>query len=59
MKYILSIVLVSSVALLSACSPKVGSEDWCTALEEKPKGDWTANEGGDYAKYCVFGAEPE
>lgn len=21
-------------------------------MDEKPKGDWTANEAGDYAKHC-------
>jgi hypothetical protein len=24
-------------------------------MEEKPKGDWTANEAADYAKNCVGG----
>ncbi len=40
--------------LMTACSPEVGSEAWCNALQEKPKGDWTANEATDYAKHCVF-----
>jgi len=39
---------------LSACSPEVGSEDWCEQLKEKPKGDWTANEAGDFAKHCIL-----
>ena len=39
---------------LSACSPDVGSEDWCKELKEKPKGDWTANEAGDFAKNCIL-----
>ncbi len=41
-------------ALVTACSPEVGSEKWCAALKEKPKGDWTANEASDFAKHCVF-----
>lgn len=39
---------------LSACAPKVGSDAWCKKMEEKAKGDWTANEAGEYAKNCVF-----
>lgn len=39
---------------LAGCAPEVGSEKWCAKLQEKPKGDWTANEAGDYAKNCVF-----
>jgi len=39
---------------LIACSAEVGSEKWCNNLEQKPKGDWTANEAADYAKHCIF-----
>ena len=39
---------------LSACSPEVGSKEWCEELKEKPKGDWTANEAADFAKHCIF-----
>jgi len=39
---------------LSGCSPEVGSEKWCQNMENKPKGDWTANEATDYAKHCLF-----
>ncbi|MCH4295874.1 DUF3012 domain-containing protein [Shewanella sp. 3B26] len=42
------------VAGLAACAPEVGSEAWCKKMEEKPKGDWSANEAADYAKHCVF-----
>ena len=42
------------VAWVSACSPEVGSERWCKAMADKPKGDWTANEAAEYAKSCVF-----
>jgi hypothetical protein len=36
-----------------ACAP-VGSEAWCEKMKNKPKGDWTANEAGDYALHCVL-----
>jgi hypothetical protein len=39
---------------LIACSAEVGSDEWCESLENKPKGDWTANEATDYAKHCLF-----
>jgi Protein of unknown function (DUF3012) len=54
MKAIYSVVVVAFALLLSACAPEVGSEDWCSALKEKPKGDWTTNEAKDFAKHCIF-----
>ena len=39
---------------LIACSAEVGSDEWCEDLEQKLKGDWTANEATDYAKHCIF-----
>lgn len=51
-------IIIPFFALLSvflvACSPEVGSDAWCKAMKEKPKGDWTANEASDFAKHCVF-----
>lgn len=51
------LVLAFTAGLLAACAPEVGSEKWCQQLEDKPKGDWTANEAGNYAKHCVFGSK--
>ena len=48
---VLGLVLIT---LLSGCAPEVGSEKWCKQMEDKAKGDWTANEAADYAKHCVF-----
>lgn len=49
------IVSIFAVSLLvAACAPEVGSEAWCEAMKEKPKGDWTANETMEYGKSCVF-----
>ena len=48
-----TLLLVSVLLGLGACA-EVGSERWCKNLEEKPKGDWTANEAADYAKHCIF-----
>lgn len=47
------ILFIMSTFLL-ACSPDVGSKEWCKELKEKSKGDWTANELTDYTKHCIF-----
>ena len=39
---------------LAACSPEVGSKEWCADLKEKPKGDWTSNEAAEFAKNCLL-----
>jgi hypothetical protein len=48
------VVLVAMLALAGGCAPKVGSDAWCEDMNEKPKGDWSANEATDYAKNCLF-----
>lgn len=40
--------------LLAACSPEVGSKEWCADMKAKPKGDWSANEVAAFAKSCVL-----
>ncbi len=51
-------LILSTAAILSlgltACSPEVGSDKWCQQMEDKPKGDWTANQAADYTKHCIF-----
>ena len=42
------------IAVCAGCAPEVGSDAWCEDLKAKPKGDWTANEAGDYTKHCIF-----
>jgi len=32
----------------------IGSEEWCEKLSKKPKGEWTGDEAGSYAKHCVM-----
>ena len=46
-------------ATLAACAPKVGSERWCEAMQDKPKGDWSSNDAAAFAKHCVLGLKPE
>jgi hypothetical protein len=49
-----TVVLVGALAFLAACSPAVGSKEWCDDMKQKPKGDWSANEAADFAKHCVL-----
>ena len=49
-----TLALIAALTGLAACAPEVGSERWCTAMDEKPKGDWTANEALDYAEHCLI-----
>jgi hypothetical protein len=54
MKYVSKALLLTSLLLLGACEPEVGSDAWCEKMAEKPKGEWTASEAGDYTKHCIF-----
>ena len=40
--------------VLSACSPEVGSDNWCEDLKEKDKGDWILDETAEYARNCIL-----
>ena len=53
-KGFLMITVMGSLVSIGGCAPEVGSEAWCEELKEKSKGEWTANETGDFAKHCVF-----
>lgn len=46
--------VVAALAWLSGCAPEVGSERWCQAMRDKPRGDWSANEALEFAKSCVL-----
>ncbi len=39
---------------LAGCAPEIGSDAWCAEMKAKPKGEWTVNEAGDFARHCVF-----
>ncbi len=47
-------IMVAQTGAFAACSPEVGSKDWCADMKAKPKGDWSANEAADFAKICVL-----
>lgn len=52
MKKIISACLFAF--LVTACSPEIGSKDWCADMKKKDKGDWTATQAKDYTKHCLF-----
>lgn len=52
-KYIL-LGCIPFMMLLTACTPDVGSPEWCNQMDQKVKGDWSANEAAEYAKNCIF-----
>ncbi len=51
MKYIL---LIISVAFLTACSVEPGSEEWCEMKAEQSKSDWTASDARTYTMKCII-----
>ena len=46
--------VLGAIAWLAGCAPEVGSERWCQAMRDKPRGDWSANEALEFAKSCVL-----
>jgi hypothetical protein len=53
-RFAILVLALIAIGGLSACSPEVGSKEWCEDMKEKPKGDWSANEAADFAKHCVL-----
>ena len=55
MKKMIGISLfIFSLLFVTVCSPKVGSDAWCTDMKEKDKGEWTVTQAGDFAKHCLL-----
>ena len=52
MKKFIGVILLC--AFVIGCAPTIGSEEWCSDMKEKAKGDWTATEAKDFAKHCIF-----
>lgn len=48
------LLILTAVIALSACSVEPGSEKWCAATKEKPKGEWTTTDATTYAKNCLI-----
>jgi len=50
-----AIVALCMTLVFSGCSAEPGTESWCNAMKEKPKGDWTVDETGTFTKHCLLG----
>ncbi len=48
------LVALAAFVLVGACSPEVGTKEWCADIQEKPKGDWSVNEAKDFAMHCML-----
>jgi hypothetical protein len=47
-------LLAPAILVLAACEPKPGTAKWCQALEDKPKSEWSLEDGKTYASRCVI-----
>jgi hypothetical protein len=54
-KLLTAFAVLLLVSLFSGCAPEPGSKQWCEKMEDKAKGDWTANEAKTFAKHCIMG----
>lgn len=53
-KFIRLGIVIALAGVFAACSPEVGSKEWCADMKKKAKGDWSANEATDFAKNCIL-----
>jgi hypothetical protein len=48
------LLVISSIALLAACSAEPGSEKWCAAKKEQPKSEWSGSDAATYTRRCLI-----
>lgn len=53
-KTFVCVYVVLFCSVLTACSPEVGSVEWCEDMDKKAKSDWSMNDVKTYAENCVF-----
>jgi len=53
-KVVSGIIALAFVVSITACSPEVGSEQWCSKMKETPKGEWSMNDASNYTKHCLL-----
>ncbi len=52
---IVPVLLVLALSAgMAGCEPEVGSDRWCSRMEDRPSGDWSANDAMEYARNCVL-----
>ena len=52
-KYLRIAWVVASLFYATSCAPSVGSDEWCTNLMDKPRGEWTKEDVKGIANYCI------
>ncbi|MBE9539804.1 MAG: DUF3012 domain-containing protein [Proteobacteria bacterium] len=50
-------LIALSLVLLTACSVKPGSEEWCNAKKEQSKSEWVSGDAKIFAKHCIFDSQ--
>ena len=48
------VFVLATFSAAAACSPSVGSKEWCDAMKKKEKTQWTAQEAADFTKHCIL-----
>jgi hypothetical protein len=50
-RLIAGLIALFFLLTITACSPEVGSDQWCVDMKATPSGDWSANQASDFAKH--------
>jgi hypothetical protein len=53
-RLIAGLIALFFLLTITACSPEVGSDQWCADMKATPSGDWSANQASDFAKHCIL-----
>ncbi len=53
-RLMVKIAVLAESLFVAACEPEIGSQEWCNAMKEKDRGDWSVNEAKDFTKHCVL-----
>jgi hypothetical protein len=54
MPYLKTFFVLAAFSVAAACSPSVGSKEWCKDMKQKAKAQWTAQEAADFTKHCIL-----
>jgi hypothetical protein len=49
-----TVLVITALLLLGACSVEPGSEKWCAAKDEQSKSEWSASDLATYTRNCLI-----
>lgn len=49
-----TLVSLSALFLFTGCQQEIGTQAWCDSMDQKSKGEWSAQNAVDYTKHCVL-----